>query len=154
MSDPQKPNPFDSSDPADQTQRHSLTPPADEPGRYSPAPEPRSEWAQRAAWSAPAEQPTQERWYEPATPTATATVPAERPHRGAGTGTVVGAALLAAVLASGGTVFALNAMYWKFSSVATSTSYEAAPGTVSQASTASTGTSSTSCGSSWSRCCI
>ena len=109
MSDPQNPNPFESSDPSDQTQRHALPPAAGEPGRYSPTPDPRPDWAQRAAWSSPAEQPTQERWYEPATPAATATVPAERPRRGAGTGTVVGAALLAAVLASGGTVFALNA---------------------------------------------
>ena len=109
MSDPHNPNPFESSDPADQTQRHALRAGAGEPVRYSPAPEPRPEWAQRAAWSSPAEQPTQERWYEPATPTATATVPAERPRRGAGAGSVVGAALLAAALASGGTVLALNA---------------------------------------------
>jgi S1-C subfamily serine protease len=108
MSDPQNPNPFESSDPADQTQRHSL-PPAAEPGRYSPTPDPRPDWAQRASWSSPAEQPTQERWYEPAAPTSTATVPGEPPRRGAGTGSVVGAALLAAVLASGGTVLALNA---------------------------------------------
>ena len=109
MSDPHNPNPFESSDPADQTQRHALPPAAGEPGRYSPTPEPRPDWAQRAAWSSSAEQPTQERWYEPASPAPTSTVPAEHPRRGAGTGTVVGAALLAAVLASGGTVFALTA---------------------------------------------
>jgi S1-C subfamily serine protease len=109
MSDPQSPNPFESSDPAAQTERHPLPPAAGEPGRYSPTPEPRPEWAQPAAWSNPAEQPTQERWYEPATPAPTATVAAERPRRGSGAGTVVGAALLAAALASGGTVVALNA---------------------------------------------
>ena len=108
MSDPQNPNPFESSD-AEQTQRHATPPAAAEPGRYSPAPEHRADWAQRAAWTNPAEQPTQERWYEPTAATATSTVPPERPRRGAGTGTVVGAALLAAVLASGGTVFALGA---------------------------------------------
>ena len=109
MSDPHNPNPFESSDPAEQTQRNALPPAAGEPGRYSPTPEHRADWAQRASWSSPSQQPTQERWYEPATPTTTATVPAERPRRGAGTGTVLGAALLAAVLASGGTVLALNA---------------------------------------------
>jgi serine protease Do len=109
MSDPHNPNPYESSDPTDQTQRHELPSAAGEPGRYSPTPEPRPEWAQRAAWSSPAEHPTQERWYEPASPAATATVPAERPRRGAGTGSVVGAALLAAALASGGTVLALSA---------------------------------------------
>jgi S1-C subfamily serine protease len=109
MSDPQNPNPFESSDPTEQTQRHALQPAAGEPGRYSPTPEPRPDWAQRAAWSSSTEQPTQERWYEPASPAPTSAVPAEPPRRGTGTGTVVGAALLAAVLASGGTVFALTA---------------------------------------------
>jgi S1-C subfamily serine protease len=108
MSDPQNPNPYESSDSTDQTQRHEL-PTTGEPGRYSPTPEPRPDWAQRAAWPSQVPQPTQERWYEPAAPAATATVAAEKPRRASGTGAVVGAALLAAVLASGGTVLTLNA---------------------------------------------
>jgi S1-C subfamily serine protease len=108
MSDPQNPNPYESSDSTDQTQRHEL-PVTGEPGRYSPTPEPRPDWAQRAAWPSEVPQPTQERWYEPAAPAATTAVPAEKSRRASGAGTVVGAALLAAVLASGGTVFTLNA---------------------------------------------
>ena len=109
MSDPQNPNPYDSHDPADQTERHALAPAPGESGRYSPAPESRPDWAERATWSSQTHQPTQERWYEPATPAPATNVTPERPRRGSGAGTVVGAALLAAALASGGTVLALNA---------------------------------------------
>src|SRR5262245_42946977 len=109
MSDPQHPNPYESTDSTDQTQRHEPPATPAEPGRYSPTPEPRPDWAQRAAWPSQVPQPTQERWYEPAAPAATTSVPSERPRRASGAGTVVGAALLAAVLASGGTVLTLNA---------------------------------------------
>lgn len=113
MTDPRSTDP-------DSTQRHEV--PA-EPARppvirtsgeaetYSPPPsEPRPDWARTDPEPAVARTP--ERWYEPA-----ATVPAarvqdtavQRSLAGRGTGTVLGAALLAAVLASGGTVLALNA---------------------------------------------
>ena len=94
-------------------------PPAGETGgaepdleRYSPPPEPRPEWS-RHAEGQPAAAPTPERWYEPATSVAGAPVPttvvqATKPRQG-GTGSVITAALLSAVLASGGTVLALNA---------------------------------------------
>jgi S1-C subfamily serine protease len=71
---------------------------------YSPTPEPRTDWA-RPRWADP--EPTPERWFE------TAPIP-ERPappptRTGAGVGMVFAAALIGAVLASGGTVLALNA---------------------------------------------
>ena len=80
--------------------------------RYSPPPEPRPEWS-RHAGSTTTPAATPERWYEPASaaasaPVATTTVQPAKPRRG-GTGSVVTAALLSAVLASGGTVLALNA---------------------------------------------
>jgi len=67
------------------------------------------DWAERGTRSIQTHQPTQERWYEPATPAPATNVTPERPRRGSGAGTVVGAALLAAALASGGTVIALSA---------------------------------------------
>jgi S1-C subfamily serine protease len=72
---------------------------------FSPSPEPRTDWA-HARWADP--EPTPERWFETASPTLadTAAPPARRTS---GTGTVLAAALVAAVLASGGTVVALNA---------------------------------------------
>jgi serine protease Do len=74
------------------------------PASFSPAPEPRPEWS-RPAWGG--SEPTPERWFE-APPTTTQPVePAAR--KGAGAGTVLAAALAAAVLASGGTVVALTA---------------------------------------------
>ena len=80
--------------------------------RYSPPPEPRPEWSRHAETPA-ASAPTPERWYEPATAAATTPVGAATVHpsttRRGGAGTVLGAALLSAVLASGGTVLALNA---------------------------------------------
>ena len=103
--------------------------------RYAPTPDPRPD--ARWAWAAPTGQATSDRWYEPnpaasqapygTTPSwgqpatgsgtppppayGTETVqPAPQPRKrgGAGVGTVVAAALLSAVLASGGTVVALE----------------------------------------------
>ena len=78
--------------------------------RYSPPPEARPDWSRHA--DTPPVAPTPERWYEPASAAATAPVAtaAVKPAtRRGGAGTIVGAALLAAVLASGGTVAALTA---------------------------------------------
>src|ERR671921_858838 len=103
------------SEPSDETQPHdtaswraadaNAAPPAGV-ASYSPTPEPRTDWA-RSRW-ADAE-PTPERWFEgspgvaPVRPVRTAS------RRGPGAGTVLAAALAAAVLSSGGTVVALNA---------------------------------------------
>ncbi|HEX7346421.1 MAG TPA: trypsin-like peptidase domain-containing protein [Candidatus Limnocylindrales bacterium] len=104
----------------DMTQRHEV--PAEPPRQpvirtsgaaesYSPPPiEPRPDWARDDPEPVAARTP--ERWYEPAAtvPAAPVQEPAVHGSRvGRGTGTVLGAALLAAVLASGGTVVALNA---------------------------------------------
>ncbi len=86
------------------------TPAASEPGsppvdRYSPAPEPRADWARTWEQTPPV---TPERWYEPAptpAPVASAATGRARPRAGS----IVAASLLAAVLASGGTVLALEA---------------------------------------------
>jgi 2-alkenal reductase len=80
--------------------------------RYSPPPEPRPEWSRHAESQGEAA-PTPERWYEPDPSVAGAAIPTTaiqpgKPRRG-GTGSVVAAALLSALLASGGTVLALNA---------------------------------------------
>jgi S1-C subfamily serine protease len=83
-------------------------PPVD---RYSPPPEPRTDWSRHDGEPDPA--PTPERWYEPAVP-AVSTAPVA-PHGGprrasrGGLGTVFAAAVLSAILASGGTVLALRA---------------------------------------------
>jgi S1-C subfamily serine protease len=110
MTDQHRPDPLDPNDPSEMTQRHDVggVPPA--PERYSPAPDPRTDWTQRSAWSDPAHQPTPERWYEPAaaTPVLPATPTVVRAGN-SGRGTVLAAALLSAVLASGGTVLTLNA---------------------------------------------
>ena len=80
--------------------------------RYSPPPEPRTDWSRHDG--EPGAAPTPERWYEPATP-AVVTAPvasdngAPRRTTRSGLGTILGAALLSAVLASGGTVLALRA---------------------------------------------
>jgi S1-C subfamily serine protease len=101
------------------TQRHEL--PGDagrepvirasgEPERYSPPADPRPDWTRHEGTTTVP--PTPERWYEPATTTpATPVAPAPITvaKGGRGLGTVVGAAVLSAVLASGGTVLALNA---------------------------------------------
>jgi serine protease Do len=75
------------------------------PASYSPAPEPRTAWT-TPSWAAP--QPTPERWFEGGS--AASTQPVNRSSRRApGAGSVIAAALVAAALASGGTVAALNA---------------------------------------------
>jgi S1-C subfamily serine protease len=124
MNDDQRP------EDADATRRHDLpdqaptppsdwptsTPPAPEPvtpavDRYSPPPEPRSEWSRHIDDAGV--RPTPERWYEPAPVTPAPTTPVlaaqdgPRNRRG-GMGTILGASLLSAVLASGGTVLALG----------------------------------------------
>jgi serine protease Do len=123
----------DPSDPGELTERHAIAPvePTAEPvpvspviagttatpitpagatvDRYTPAPEPRAEWAR--TWD---ETPsvTPERWYEPAPAAApvvaAATSSADRGGRSGG-GPILAVALLSAVLASGGTVLALGA---------------------------------------------
>jgi serine protease Do len=103
-------NPDGGTDPLDETQ------PVEVP-RFTPTPDPRPDT--RWAWSTPASSSTAA-WgagAQPASPSATSSsrawtpqpAPAARHRSGAGIGTVVGVALLAAVLASAGTVFALNA---------------------------------------------
>jgi 2-alkenal reductase len=79
-------------------------PPDDRTDRYTPEPEPRAEWASH--WEAPIP-PTPERWYEPA-PVTHAVEPSVSHRRGVGAGTILGVALLSAVLASGGTVLTLG----------------------------------------------
>jgi 2-alkenal reductase len=89
------------------------SPAVTEPGgpavdRYTPSPEPRADWAR--SWDDPGAV-TPERWYEPA-PEPVQTVPADTSgaRRGrSGNGSLLAASLLAAVLASGGTVLALGA---------------------------------------------
>src|SRR4029079_3135249 len=77
--------------------------------RFTPAPEPRSEWARSWEGTAPV---TPERWYEPApaaVPTTAASPAAETGRsRGRG-GSLVAVSLMSAVLASVGTVLALGA---------------------------------------------
>ena len=80
---------------------------------FSPAPQPRNEWAS-ATWTAPPNHSsTPEHWFEPAAQQAPAAPPpaqTQRPARsGAGIGTIIAASLLAAVVASGGTFAALTA---------------------------------------------
>ena len=96
------------------TERYTVPPaeaseaaePAPSVDRYMPASEPRPEWTRDPAEATAA---TPERWYEPA-PTTEPVVPATPQARShGGVGTVVGAAVLSAVLASGGTVLALGA---------------------------------------------
>jgi serine protease Do len=85
------------------------TQPVGDASRYSPPSEARPEWSRT---DQPA--PSPERWYEPASaaapsaaPVATSTTTTRT--RGSGAGTVMAAALLSAVLASGGTILTLNA---------------------------------------------
>jgi S1-C subfamily serine protease len=86
-------------DPADETQPHDTA-------SFSPPPEPRPEWT-APAWSEPTVQPTTpEHWFESAPKPRTEAVPP--PPRSSGPGTVFAAAILSAVLASGGTFFALT----------------------------------------------
>jgi S1-C subfamily serine protease len=77
---------------------------------YGAPPDPATDWSRHGETTDAA--PTPERWYEPApaapAPTSPVSTSNGRDRRG-GAGTVIGAALLSAVLASGGTVVALNA---------------------------------------------
>ena len=75
------------------------------PTSFSPQPEARADWT-RPRW--PGEEPTPEHWFESSAPVQIRPV-ATPPRRGAGAGTVLTAALAAAILASGGTVAALTA---------------------------------------------
>ena len=56
MSDPQNPNPYESNDPADQTERHALPPAPDESGRYHALTLRRQE-IDEEAWEVTADQP-------------------------------------------------------------------------------------------------
>ncbi len=107
------------SDDPELTQRHELPaeptrPPvmrtSGDPGGFTPPATNRPDWSRQDETVTP---PTPERWYEPAStvaplPVTDGAVGATRTGRG-GMGTVLGAALLSAALASGGTVLALNA---------------------------------------------
>jgi serine protease Do len=74
---------------------------------FSPPPEPRPEWA-APRWPQPEPHPsTPERWFETAPRLPVEPVTPQK--RSAGAGTVLTTAVLAAILASGGTVVALNA---------------------------------------------
>jgi S1-C subfamily serine protease len=85
---------------------HDSTEPSAAVDHYAPASEPRPDWTRDVAADSAT---TPERWYEPA-PTVEPVVPTTTPRRGRGpVGTVVGAALLSAILASGGTFLALDA---------------------------------------------
>src|SRR6478752_6134886 len=111
----------DPADPGEPTQRNELTPetpaapvtptpavpaaPATAES-FSPTPEARPDWI-RTYDAAPAT-PTPERWYEPAAEPAPAVAVAPTTSRRTG-GPVIAAALLSAILASGGTVLALGA---------------------------------------------
>ena len=107
------------SDDPELTQQHELpaepTPPpvmrtSGDPEGYTPPATGRPEWTRQDEAVSP---PTPERWYEPAStvspaPVTEGAVRGTRTGRG-GMGTILGAALLSAALASGGTVVALNA---------------------------------------------
>jgi S1-C subfamily serine protease len=82
--------------------------PDDETQIFSPAPTSRPDW-QRPAWE-PAVPPTPEAWFEPAQVPASTPVPTGRvaSSRGSSAATVLAAAVMAAVLASGGTYVALS----------------------------------------------
>lgn len=87
-------------DPDDETQAHDSA-------FFSPPAEPRSDWA-APRWTEPEPRPpTPEHWFEPAPRARVEPVAVQQ--RSAGIGTVVTTALLAAVLASGGTLVALSA---------------------------------------------
>ncbi len=79
------------------------------PDHYTPAPEPRADWARSWDETPPV---TPERWYEPAAtqvPAANASVERDAGRGGRGGGSILAVALLSAVLAAGGTVLALGA---------------------------------------------
>jgi S1-C subfamily serine protease len=102
MTDPRQPD-----DANDLTQRHDV-PPTPTVAGYSPTPEPHVSWARpgQPADAAP------ERWYEPAAPASQTPVtspPQQRAARSGTVGTIAVASVLSAILASGGTLLALNA---------------------------------------------
>jgi S1-C subfamily serine protease len=84
---------------------YRLADPDDDTQVYTPVPELRPDW-QRSPWE-PAVPPTPEAWFEPAPIARGASTP-RTGSRGTGAGTIVAAALMAAVLASGGTYLALS----------------------------------------------
>ena len=98
--DLQRPDPSEPGDPTERT-------PIPGAGRYSPAPETRPDWIREYDAAPPT---TPERWYEPAGAAAPAAPVAAATPKARGTmAPVLGAALLSAILASGGTVVALDA---------------------------------------------
>src|SRR5260221_5897057 len=122
MQDDLQPDAADDGSPTERVALPSLEPatapggsPVDEPtdseslltvDRFAPASAPRADWADDSTGTSEA---TPERWYEPA-PSTEPVVTTVAPKRArSGVGTVVGAAILSAVLASGGTVLALEA---------------------------------------------
>jgi serine protease Do len=92
-------------DPSDETRPHDLA-------SFSPTPAPKPEWS-ASSWSDPEPvRPTPEHWFEsaPTAPVQPAAAPAAAPpRRTSGAGIVLTASILSAVLASGGTLVALNA---------------------------------------------
>ena len=89
-------------DPNDETHPHEVA-------SFSPPPEPRPDWS-ASGWIDPEPvRPTPEHWFETAPTARVQPTPPPPARSGAGTGVVLSAALLAAGLASGGTLVALNA---------------------------------------------
>jgi len=74
--------------------------------RYAPAPELRPEWTR--TWDETTSA-TPERWYEPVPAAAPVAQPVKRERTGGGSGSLIAASLLSAVLAATGTVIALSA---------------------------------------------
>ncbi len=99
MTDDLRPDPTEPGDPTERT-------PVPDAGRYSPAPESRPDWIREYEAVPPT---TPERWYEPAAPAAATPVAPTVVQKRNSMGPILGAALLSAVLASGGTVLALDA---------------------------------------------
>jgi S1-C subfamily serine protease len=92
------------SNPTDETRPHDVA-------SFSPPPEPRSDWS-ATSWTDPEPVlPTPEHWFEtaPVARVQPAAGSATPPRRTTGAGMVLSASLLSAVLASGGTLLALNA---------------------------------------------
>jgi S1-C subfamily serine protease len=92
-------------DPLDETRQNDVS-------SFSPSPEPRPDWS-ASSWNDPEPvRPTPEHWFESA-PVAPVQTPSPEPRpadrRPSGAGVVLAAALLSAVLASGGTFVALSA---------------------------------------------
>ncbi|MEX1172612.1 MAG: trypsin-like peptidase domain-containing protein [Chloroflexota bacterium] len=96
-------------EPAEPTEPGVPTEPTEPADRYSPQPDPHAAWA-RTDLAADAIPPTTpERWYEPAPVIPPVQRGAASSGGRAGAGTVLAAAVLSAVLASGGTVLTLSA---------------------------------------------